>query len=58
MPGLKKYIEELKAVGVVTGPLESKDATGWVSNPVITAKKCDDQSIRVNLDLRIMERAV
>ena len=58
VPRLKKHIEELKAAGVVTGPLKSKDATGWVSNPVITAKKWDDQAIRVNLDLRIMERAV
>ena len=43
---------------MVSGPLKSEDATGWVSNPVITAKKWDDQAIRVNLDLRNMEKAV
>ena len=41
-----------------SGPLKSENATGWVSNPVITAKKWDDQAIRVNLDLRNMEKAV
>ena len=58
IPRLKKHLEELKGAGVVSGPLKSKDATGWVSNPVITAKKWDDQVIRVNLDLRNMEKAV
>ena len=55
---LKKHSEELEAPGVVSGPLKSDDATGWVSNPVITAKKWDEQAIRVNLDLRNMEKAV
>ena len=58
IPRLKKHLEELKAAGVVSGPLKSEDATGWVSNPVITAKKWDEQAIRVNLDLRNMEKAV
>ena len=58
IPRLKKHLEELEAAGVVSGPLKSEDATGWVSNPVITAKKWDEQAIRVNLDLRNMEKAV
>ena len=58
IPRLKKHLEELKGAGVISGPLKSEDATGWVSNPVITAKKWDDQAIRVNLDLRNMEKAV
>ena len=40
------------------GPLEPKDAIGWVSNPVITAKKWNDEKIRINLDLRHMEDVV
>jgi hypothetical protein len=58
IPRLKKHLAELQGAGVVSGPLKSEDATGWVSNPVITAKKWDDQAIRVNLDLRNMEKAV
>ena len=52
IPRLKKHLEELEAVGMVSGPLKSEDATGWVSNPVLTAKKWDEQAVRVNLDLR------
>merc|ERR1711888_82853 len=58
IPRLKKHLEELAAAGVVSGPLKSEDTTGWVSNPVITANKWNEQAIRVNLDLRNMERAV
>ena len=58
IPRLKKHLEELKAAGVVTGPLKSEDATGWVSNPLITTKKWDEHAIRVNLDLRNMEKSV
>ena len=55
---LKAHLEELAAGGVVVGPLESKDATGWVSNPVITDKRWSNTQIRVNLDLRHMKDAV
>ena len=58
LPRFKSHLDELKAAGVVSGPLESSEATGWVSNPVITGKKWDAQKIRVNLDLRDMEKAV
>ena len=51
-------MNELQAEGVITGPLGSEDATGWISNPVITGKKWDSSKIRVNLDLRDMESAV
>ena len=34
IPRLKKHLEVLKGAGVVSGPLKSEDATGWVSNPV------------------------
>ena len=42
----------------MVGPLESKDATGWVSNPVITDKRGSNTQIRVNLDLRHIKDAV
>ena len=29
---LRKHLEELLKYDVIKGPLESKDATGWVSN--------------------------
>ena len=54
----KKHIEELKGVGVVEGPLKSEEATGWISNVVITAKKWDTDKIRVNLDTRHMGDAI
>ena len=55
---LQDHIQELSSAGVVEGPLESKDATGWVCNPVITHKKWSDTKIRMNLDLRSMKNAV
>ena len=39
LPRLKAHLDELKANNVIMGPLDSKDATGWISNPVITGKK-------------------
>ena len=32
---LRKHLEELLKYDVIEGPLESKDATGWVSNVVL-----------------------
>ena len=55
---LKEHIDELAKAGVIEGPLESKDATGWVCNPVITHKKWSDTKIRMNLDLRSMKNVV
>ena len=55
----KDHIDELKAAGVVEGPLTSKSAhSGWISNPVITAKSYSDKRIRVKLDTRPMSEAV
>ena len=55
LPRLKEHLDELKANDVISRSLDSKDATGWISNPVITGKKWDSNKIRVNLDLRSME---
>ena len=55
---LKEHINELSKAGVIEGPLESKDATGWVCNPVITHKKWSDTKIRMNLELRSMKNVV
>ena len=52
------HIKELEAEGVVSGPLGSEHARGWVSNPVIVSKKWDPNKIRVNLDTRNMAAAV
>ena len=55
----KDHIDELKAAGVVEGPLTSKSAhSGWISNPVLTAKSYSDKRIRVKLDTRPMSEAV
>ena len=35
---LKAHLGELNAISVISGPLESEEATGWVSNIVITGK--------------------
>ena len=55
---MSDHVKELVAEGVVDGPLESKDATGWISNPVITAKKWSEKKIRLNLHMRHMEDIV
>ena len=53
----ERHLKELKDNEIVSGPLDSEDATGWISNPVITGKRCDSEQIRINLDLREMEKA-
>ena len=53
-----EHIKELEAAGVVSGPLGSEHARGWVSNPVIVSKKWDPNEIRVILDTRNMAAAV
>ena len=58
MERLRAHLDELCANGVISGPLDSEEATGWISNIVITGKKWDSSKIRVNLDLRDMEEAV
>jgi hypothetical protein len=55
---LKKHLVELKKEGVISGPLGSEWARGWICNPVITGKKWDKDKIRVNLDTRTMKEAV
>ena len=55
---LKAHLDELCTNSVIAGPLDSKEAMGWISNIVITGKKLDSSEIRVNLDLRDMEEAV
>ena len=54
----KDHLEEPKEAGVVSGPLGSDEAVGWVSNVVITHKSWTDKKIRVNLDTRPMADAV
>ena len=54
----KDHIKELKEAGVVSGPLGSEYARGWISNPVIQGKKWDTSKIRVTLDTRHMAEAV
>ena len=51
---LRKHLEELLKYDVIEGPLESKDAMGWVSNVVLTKKSWDSTKIRMNLDMRSM----
>ena len=55
---LNKHLEELKQAGVISGPLGSEWARGWICNPVITGKKWDTEKIRMNLDTRTMKDAV
>ena len=53
----RKHIAELKAAGVVEGPLDTDSAIGWIHNPVIADKR-DGKSIRLTLDTRPMADAV
>ena len=54
----KDHIEELHRAGVVSGPVSSESARGWIHNVVITQKSWTDKKIRVNLDTRPMKDAV
>ena len=54
----KAHLEELKEAGVVSGPLKSDSARGWIHNAVITQKSWTNDKIRVNLDTRPMKDAV
>ena len=51
----KEHIEELHRAGVVSGPLTSESARGWIHNVVITQKSWTDKKTRVNLDTRPMK---
>ena len=54
----KEHIEELRNAGVISGPLKSESATGWIHNVVISQKSWTDKKIRVNLDTRPMKDAI
>ena len=54
----KEHLEELHRAGVVSGPLTSESARGWIHNVVISQKSWTDKKIRVNLDTRPMKNAV
>ena len=54
----REHIEELERAGVVSGPLKSESAGGWIHNVVITQKSWTSKKIRVNLDTRPMKEAV
>ena len=54
----KAHLEELKKAHMVSGPLKSESARGWIHNVVITQKSWTDKKIRVNLDTRPMKDAV
>ena len=41
----KKHLEVLQAKGVISGPLGSEWARGWICNPVIMGKKCNKDKI-------------
>ena len=66
MEPLRKHLDELLKEGVIEGPLDSVDATDWVSNIVITAKKYDTEegaeekksNIRMNIDTKYMNDMV
>ena len=50
----KKKMEYLKENGLVEGPLEPKECTGWIHNPVITKKSWSSKEIRINIDTKRM----
>ena len=48
----EEALTKLKQEMVISGPLGSEWASGWICNPVIKGKKWDQNKIRVNLDTR------
>ena len=58
-PQLKKYLEEMLANDIIEGPLQGPlEAGTYVSNIVITAKRWSTEEIRVNLDLRQINKDI
>ena len=58
MDPLKAKLDMYVKEGVIEGPLGADQATGWVHNVVLTGKKWDPKAIRLNLDTRMMKKAV
>ena len=54
----KEHFEELKAAGVVSGPLESEWATRWIYNMVINGMSLTKKNICITLDTHPMVKAV
>ena len=50
-------MKELVSEGMVM-PLQCTNGTGWIHNVVITAKKWSENKIRMNIDTRLMAKAV
>ena len=50
-------LDDLKAQGVESGPLDHRSATGWIHNPVIAGKNYGNK-IRQILDIRPMVKAI
>ena len=50
-------LDDLKAQGVESGPLDNRSANGWIYNPVIAGKNYGNK-IRQILDIRPMVKAI
>ena len=58
-PQLQKYLKELLDNDIIEGPLQGPLQAGtYVSNIVITAKRWSTEEIRVNLDLRQINKDI
>ena len=58
-PQLQKYLKELSDNDIIEGPLQGPlEAGTYVSNIVITAKRWSTEEIRVNLDLRQINKDI
>ena len=52
----KGHLEELKAAGVVSGPLGSEWVIGWIHNVMITGKSWNKKKIRTTLDTPLWQK--
>ena len=49
---VSKKLKEMKAAGLVEGPLPPGECKGWITNMVITKKSWSTEEVRINLDTK------
>ena len=51
-----KKLADMKANGLVEGPLKPHECTGWIHNMVITKKTWGTNEVRINIDTKLMNK--
>ena len=51
-------VKEMLEHGVIEGPLSAEEAGGWLHNVVITDKSWNSEEVRINIDMKLMNKWV